>query len=73
MDTIRLSKSMVRQNSFPFLNSSDAIVIVGDRNLTVEKVISVVCYTELIFSMYLHRELVSMPFCLRRTDVKLRV
>ncbi|MFS0513302.1 histidine ammonia-lyase [Nostoc sp. UIC 10607] len=44
MDAIRLSKSTVRQNSFPFLNSSDATVIVGDRNLTIEEVISVARY-----------------------------
>lgn len=44
MDTLRLSKNTSFQNSFSFLNSSDAAVIVGDRNLTVEEVISVARY-----------------------------
>ena len=44
MDTLRLSKNTSLKNSFSFLNSSDAAVIVGDRNLTVEEVISVARY-----------------------------
>ncbi|MEA5595868.1 aromatic amino acid ammonia-lyase [Rivularia sp. UHCC 0363] len=44
MNTIRLTQNTVSQKSFPFLNSSDAAVIVGDRNLTIEEVISVARY-----------------------------
>ncbi|MDJ0736259.1 MAG: aromatic amino acid ammonia-lyase [Nostocaceae cyanobacterium] len=44
MDTISLSKNTVSQPSFPFLNSSEAAVIVGDRPLTIEEVISVARY-----------------------------
>ena len=44
MNTIRLTQNTVSQKSFPFLNSSDAAVIVGDRQLTIEEVISVARY-----------------------------
>jgi len=44
MDTINLSKNTVSQTKFPMLNSLDASVIVGDRNLTIEDVNRVARY-----------------------------
>ncbi|AFY55549.1 histidine ammonia-lyase [Rivularia sp. PCC 7116] len=44
MNTVRLTKNTVSQKSFSFLNNSDASVIVGDRQLTIEEVVSVARY-----------------------------
>ncbi|WP_375514769.1 histidine ammonia-lyase [uncultured Nostoc sp.] len=44
MDTLRLSKKTANKIAFPFVHSSDDVVIVGDRNLTVEEVTSVARY-----------------------------
>jgi phenylalanine ammonia-lyase len=44
MDTLRLNKNTAYQNVFPFVHSSDDAVVVGDRYLTIEEVISVARY-----------------------------
>ncbi|MEH2237388.1 HAL/PAL/TAL family ammonia-lyase [Nostoc sp.] len=41
MDTLRLSKNTAVKTAFPFVHNFDDAVVVGDRNLTVEEVISV--------------------------------
>ncbi|WP_373525985.1 histidine ammonia-lyase [Nostoc sp.] len=44
MDTLRLNKNTAYQNVFPFVHSSNDAVVVGDRYLTIEEVISVARY-----------------------------
>ncbi|MBD2513430.1 aromatic amino acid lyase [Nostoc sp. FACHB-973] len=44
MDTLRLNKNTANKTAFSFVHGSDDAVIVGDRNLTVEEVISVARY-----------------------------
>jgi phenylalanine ammonia-lyase len=44
MDTLRLSKNTVHKTGFPFVHGCDDAVVVGDRYLTVEEVISVARY-----------------------------
>ncbi|WP_245246098.1 hypothetical protein [Nostoc sp. ATCC 53789] len=44
MDTLRLSKNAGGKTAFPFVHNSDDAVLVGDRYLTIEEVISVARY-----------------------------
>ncbi|NEU77785.1 aromatic amino acid ammonia-lyase [Nostoc sp. UIC 10630] len=44
MDTLRLSKNTAGKTAFPFVHNSDDTVLVGDRYLTIEEVISVARY-----------------------------
>ncbi len=44
MDATRLTQNNVSSKQFTFLNNSDAAVIVGDRQLTIEEVVSVARY-----------------------------
>ncbi|MEH2195234.1 MAG: aromatic amino acid ammonia-lyase [Nostoc sp.] len=44
MNTVSLSTNTAQKTAFPFVSSSDDAVVVGDRNLTVEEVISVARY-----------------------------
>ncbi|MBD2522516.1 histidine ammonia-lyase [Nostoc sp. FACHB-133] len=44
MDTLRLSKNTGSKTAFPFVHNSDDAVLVGDRYLTIEEVISVARY-----------------------------
>jgi phenylalanine ammonia-lyase len=44
MDTLRLNQTTAAKKSFSFANNSEAAVIVGNHNLTVEEVISVARY-----------------------------
>lgn len=44
MDTLRLSKNTAGKTAFPFVHNSDDAVLVGDRYLTIEEVISVARY-----------------------------